>query len=77
VFSSDGSQIEGEFRQQGQRLPFTFKRVGETDSQSSLTLQKVDVGGHSLNLLIGGQGSPAVVFEGGFGAGGRKSSQFN
>jgi hypothetical protein len=65
------------FRQQGQRLPFTFKRVGETDSQSSLTLRKVDVGGHSLNLLIGGQGSPAVVFEGGFGAGGRKSSQFN
>jgi pimeloyl-ACP methyl ester carboxylesterase len=34
-----------------------------------LTLQKVDVGGHSLNLLIGGQGSPAVVFEGGFGVG--------
>lgn len=32
-------------------------------------LQKVDIGGHSLNLLIGGQGSPAVVFEGGFGAG--------
>jgi pimeloyl-ACP methyl ester carboxylesterase len=32
-------------------------------------LQKVDVGGHSLSLLIGGQGSPAVVFEGGFGTG--------
>jgi pimeloyl-ACP methyl ester carboxylesterase len=69
VFSSDGSQIEGEFRQQGQRLPLIFKRVGGNDSQGSLTLQKVDVGGHSLNLLIGGQGSPAVVFEGGFGAG--------
>jgi pimeloyl-ACP methyl ester carboxylesterase len=69
VFSSDGSQINGEFRQQGQRLPLTFKRVGVNDSQGSLTLQKVDVGGHSLNLLIGGQGSPAVVFEGGFGAG--------
>lgn len=69
VFSSDGSQIEGEFRQQGQRLPLTFKRVGGNDSQGSLTLQKVDVGGHSLNLLIGGKGSPAVVFEGGFGAG--------
>jgi len=69
VFSSDGSQIEGEFRQQGQRFPLTFKRVGGNDSQGSLTLQKVDVGGHSLNLLIGGQGSPAVVFEGGFGAG--------
>jgi pimeloyl-ACP methyl ester carboxylesterase len=69
VFSSDGSQIQGEFRQQGQKLSLTFKRVGGTDSESSLTLQKVDVGGHSLNLLIGGQGSPAVVFEGGFGAG--------
>jgi pimeloyl-ACP methyl ester carboxylesterase len=69
VFSSDGSQIEGEFRQQGQKLPLTFKRVGGNDSQGSLTLQKVDVGGHSLNLLIGGQGSPAVVFEGGFGVG--------
>ena len=30
---------------------------------------KVDVGGHSLNLLSVGQGSPAVVFEGGFGPG--------
>jgi pimeloyl-ACP methyl ester carboxylesterase len=69
VFSSDGSQIEGEFRQQGVKLPLTFKRAGGNDSQGSLTLQKVDVGGHSLNLLIGGQGSPAVVFEGGFGAG--------
>jgi opacity protein-like surface antigen len=69
VFSSDGSQVQGEFRQQGQKLSLTFKRVGGTDSESSLTLQKVDVGGHSLNLLIGGQGSPAVVFEGGFGAG--------
>ena len=69
VFSNDGSQIQGEFRQQGQKFPLTFKRMGQDDSQGSLTLQKVDVGGHSLNLLIGGQGSPAVVFEGGFGAG--------
>jgi pimeloyl-ACP methyl ester carboxylesterase len=69
VFSSDGSQIEGEFRQQGQKLPLTFKRAGGKDAEGSLTLQKVVVGGHSLNLLIGGQGSPAVVFEGGFGAG--------
>ena len=69
VFSSDGSQIEGEFRQQGQNLALIFKRVAGNDSQGSLTLQKVDVGGHSLNLLIGGQGSPAVVFEGGFGVG--------
>ena len=69
VFSSHGSQIEGEFRQQGQKLPLTFKRAGGGGAESSLTLQKVNVGGHSLNLLIGGQGSPAVVFEGGFGAG--------
>ena len=69
VFSNDGSQIQGEFRQQGQKFPLTFRRIGQTDSQGSLTLQKVDVGGHSLNLLIGGQGSPAVVFEGGFGTG--------
>ena len=69
VFSSDGSQIEGEFRQQGQKLPLTFKRVAGSDSQGGLMLQKVDIGGHSLNMLIGGQGSPAVVFEGGFGAG--------
>jgi len=69
VFSTDGTQIQGEFRQQGQKLPLTFKRAGGNDSQGSLTLQKVDVGGHGLNLLIGGQGSPAVVFEGGFGAG--------
>ena len=70
VFSADGTQIQGEFSQQGQKLPLTFKRVGENQSQKSiLNLQKVDVGGHSLNLLIGGQGSPAVVFEGGFGTG--------
>jgi hypothetical protein len=77
VFSSDGSQIECDFVSRDRDYRSLFKRVGETDSQSSLTLRKVDVGGHSLNLLIGGQGSPAVVFEGGFGAGGRKSSQFN
>jgi pimeloyl-ACP methyl ester carboxylesterase len=69
VFSNDGSQIQGEFRQQGQKFPLIFKRAGQNDSQGSLTLQKVDVGGHSLNLLIGGVGSPAVVFEGGFGIG--------
>src|SRR5262245_26970087 len=69
VFSNDGSQIEGEFRQQGQKFPLTFKRAAKNDSQNSLTLQKVDVGGHNLNLLIGGQGTPAVVFEGGFGTG--------
>ena len=67
VFSDDGSKIEGEFRQQGVKFPLTFKRPDQ--SQNSLILQKVDVGGHNLNLLIGGQGSPAVIFEGGFGTG--------
>jgi pimeloyl-ACP methyl ester carboxylesterase len=70
VYSADGSQIEGQFSQQTARLPLTFKRMGKNDSsESALKLQKFDVGGHSLQLLIGGQGSPAVIFEGGFGTG--------
>ena len=70
VFSPDASQIEGQFSQQGQRLPLTFKRIAKNDSSESfLKLQKVDVGGHGLQLLVGGQGSPAVIFEGGFGTG--------
>ena len=70
TFSADGSQIEGEFSQGGQKLPLTFKRVAKNDSSESvLKLQKVDVGGHGLNLLVGGHGSPTVIFEGGFGTG--------
>ena len=70
LFSADGSQIEGQFSQQGLRLALTFKRIAKDDSSESvLKLQKVDVGGHGLQLLVGGQGSPAVIFEGGFGAG--------
>jgi pimeloyl-ACP methyl ester carboxylesterase len=70
IFSADGSQIDGEFSQGPQQLRLTFKRLGKNDaSESLLKLQKVDVGGHGLQLLIGGQGSPAVIFEGGFGAG--------
>ena len=70
VFSADGSQIEGQFSQQGLRLPLTFNRMGKNgSSESVLKLQKIDVGGHGLQFLIGGQGSPAVIFEGGFGAG--------
>ena len=70
VFSADGSQIEGQFSQQGVNLPLTFKRIDKNDSSESvLKLQKVDVGGHGLQLLVGGQGSPAVIFEGGFGVG--------
>ena len=70
VFNADGSLIEGQFSQQGLRLPLTFKRITRDDSSESvLKLQKVDVGGHSLQFLVGGQGSPAVIFEGGFGTG--------
>ena len=70
TFSADSSQIEGQFSQGGQSFPLTFKRVGKNDSsEGALKLQKVDVGGHGLNLLVGGQGSPTVIFEGGFGTG--------
>ena len=70
LFSEDGSQIEGEFSQQGQKLALTFKRISKNgSSESVLKLQKVDVGGHGLQFLVGGQGSPAVIFEGGFGTG--------
>ena len=69
-FSSDGSRIEGEFNQGGQAFPLNLTRVGKGNTTPGLLrLERVDVGGHSLNLLIGGQGSPAVIFEGGFGAG--------
>ena len=69
-FSKDGSQIEGEFSQLGNTLPLTFKRVGPSGAAPGfLELRKVEIDGHNLNLLVGGTGSPAVVFEGGFGAG--------
>ena len=69
-FSSDGSRIEGEFNQVGQAFPLNLTRVDKGNTKPGLLrLEKVDVGGHNLNLLIGGQGSPAVIFEGGFGAG--------
>ena len=69
-FTSDGSRIEGEFIQAGQAFPLNLTRVDKGNTKPSLLrLEKVDVGGHSLNLLIGGQGSPAVIFEGGMGAG--------
>ena len=70
--TKDDSQIDGVWKQAGQTFALVFKRSGQTATESLLHLQKVDVGGHSLNLLIGGQSStsaPAVVLEGGFGAG--------
>src|SRR2546423_579768 len=66
---SAGAQVVGEFKQGDQAFPLTFKRTGRTATKSVLTLQKIDVGGHALNMLIGGEAAPAVVFEAGFGAG--------
>ena len=65
----ESDQIIGEFRQGGQALPLTFKRTGRTATKSLLTLRKIDASGHNLNLLIGGEVKPTVVFEAGFGAG--------
>ena len=66
---NDGAQLTGEFRQGGQALPLTFKRTGRTATKSLLTLRKIDASGHHLNLLVGGEITPTVVFEAGFGAG--------
>ncbi len=73
--AKDDSQMAGNWMQGGQKFPLILKRAGSTASEttaSPLTLQKVEVGGHSLNLLIGGkrdEGTPAVILEGGFGTG--------
>jgi pimeloyl-ACP methyl ester carboxylesterase len=67
--ATDGSSIGGDFTQ-GKTVPLTFTRVASSGTKTSvLDLRKIDVGGHSLNLLIGGHGSPAVILEGGFGEG--------
>jgi pimeloyl-ACP methyl ester carboxylesterase len=66
---SDGAQITGEFRQGGQALALTFKRTSRTSAKSLLTLRKIDARGHNLDMLVGGEGAPTVVFEAGFGAG--------
>jgi len=67
--ASDGDQLTGEFHQGGQAFPLSFKRTGRAATKSVLTVQKIDAGGHFLNMLIGGEGSPTVIFEAGFGAG--------
>lgn len=66
---SDGNQITGEFRQGGQAFPLTFKRTGWVATKSVFTMQKIDAGGHALNVLSGGEAMPTVIFEAGFGAG--------
>jgi pimeloyl-ACP methyl ester carboxylesterase len=65
----ESDQITGEFRQGGQALPLTFKLTGRTATKSLLTLRKIDASGHNLSLLVGGEVTPTVVFEAGFGAG--------
>jgi pimeloyl-ACP methyl ester carboxylesterase len=71
----DDSEIDGKWSQGGQTFPLVLKRAGSASketAESPLTLQKVDAGGHSLNLLIGGkrgEATPAVILEGGFGTG--------
>jgi pimeloyl-ACP methyl ester carboxylesterase len=69
--SGDGSEIAGQWNQSGQSFPLTLKRNAPavTVNPADPKLEKVDAGGHRLNLLIAGQGSPAVILEGGFGAG--------
>lgn len=70
--TNDDSQIDGTWAQGGVSIALVFKRASQTARESPLHLQKVDVGGHSLNLLIGSQATaaaPAVILEGGFGEG--------
>ncbi len=76
--AKDDSQIEGKWMQGGQTFPLILKRLGLPSEgtgavESPLKLHKVDAGGHSLNLLIGGhrggEATPAVILEGGFGTG--------
>ena len=73
--TKDDSEIDGKWSQGGQTFPLLLKRSGtaskETD-ENSLTLQKLDAGGHKLNVLMGGkraEATPAVILEGGFGSG--------
>jgi pimeloyl-ACP methyl ester carboxylesterase len=75
--AKDDSQMEGRWMQGGQTFPLMLKRLGLPSAgtgavESPLKLQKVDAGGHSLNLLVGGQrgeAMPVVILEGGFGTG--------
>jgi pimeloyl-ACP methyl ester carboxylesterase len=67
--AKDFSHINGVWKQAGQALPLDFKRAESNATEGLLKLEKIDAGGHALNMLIGGAGTPAVIFEGGFGAG--------
>jgi pimeloyl-ACP methyl ester carboxylesterase len=65
----EATQIVGEFKQGGQAFPLTFKRTGTAATKGVLTIRQVPAGGHKLNVLMGGEGAPAVIFEAGFGSG--------
>ena len=67
--AGDGNQISGEFSQGGQAFPLVFNNTGRTATKSVLAIRKVAAGGHTLSMLVGGEGTPTVVFEAGFGAG--------
>jgi pimeloyl-ACP methyl ester carboxylesterase len=66
---SNGNQISGEFRQGGQALPLVFNNTSRIATKGVLAIRKVAAGGHALSLLVGGEGTPTIVFEAGFGAG--------
>jgi pimeloyl-ACP methyl ester carboxylesterase len=66
---SNGNQISGEFRQGGQALPLVFNNTSRIATRGVLAIRKVAAGGHALSLLVGGEGTPTIVFEAGFGAG--------
>lgn len=66
---SDGNQITGEFKQGTQAFPLIFKNTSRTATKGLLTIRQVAAGGHKLNMLVGGEGTPAIVFEAGFGSG--------
>src|SRR5215510_1582545 len=63
---TQNGSLEGQWQQLGQSLPLSFRRES---SEPTLALQKVNVDGRGLNMLIGGKGSPTVILEGGFGTG--------
>jgi pimeloyl-ACP methyl ester carboxylesterase len=74
--SADGSEMSGNWIQAGQRFPLNFQRSVKTEGgdlnapkSDGPKLQKIDAGGHKLNLLMAGQGAPTVILEGGFGTG--------
>lgn len=71
TLSGDGSEMSGQWQQGGQKFLLNFKHSGKTESSDpgAPKLERVDAGGHKLNLLTAGHGAPTVILEAGFGAG--------